>query len=83
MLKLTELKYIKPTTNNSPILLLDDLFATIDFERSKKTISVLQELEIKNKKPIQTIVTTTDVLSLENLGYNFKDSTNKLYELRR
>tara|TARA_B100001250_G_scaffold410730_1_gene437770 strand:- start:62 stop:1156 length:1095 start_codon:yes stop_codon:yes gene_type:complete len=82
LLKLTELKYLKKTTNNCPILLLDDLFATIDIEKSKKTIKMIKKIETENKKKIQTIITTTDLFNLKKLGFKFNESKNQIYELR-
>jgi len=83
LLKLTELKYIKKTTNNCPILLLDDLFATIDIEKSKKTIKMIKKIETENKKKIQTIITTTDLFNLKKLGFKFNDTKNQIYKLKR
>ena len=83
ILKLSELKYIKKMTGQQPILLLDDLFATIDLKRSKKTISMLKKIKQDKNDPLQTIITTTDLLNLEKTNLNFKSSNEETIELRR
>ena len=83
ILKISELKYIKSTTGQQPILLLDDLFATIDLKRSKKIISMLKKIKQDKDDLIQTIVTTTDLLNLEKTNLNFKNTKEKTIELRR
>ena len=83
ILKLSELKYIKNTTGQQPILLLDDLFATIDLKRSKKVISMLKKLKQDKDDLIQTIITTTDLLNLEKTDLNFKSTKEETIELRR
>ena len=83
ILKLSELKYIKKTTGQQPILLLDDLFATIDLKRSKKAISMLRRIKQDKNDLIQTIITTTDLLNLEKTELNFKNPNEETIELRR
>ena len=83
ILKLSELKYIKNTTGQQPILLLDDLFATIDLKRSKKVISMLKKLKQDKDDLIQTIITTTDLLNLEKTDLKFKSAKEETIELRR
>lgn len=83
ILKLSELKYIKKVTGQQPILLLDDLFATIDLKRSKKTISMLKKIKQDKNDLLQTIITTTDLLNLEKTNLNFKSSNEDTIELRR
>ncbi|MBI3379928.1 DNA replication and repair protein RecF [Candidatus Gottesmanbacteria bacterium] len=56
-LKLRELAYIKETTREKPILLLDDIFSELDHERRKIIFDI-----IGNQ---QTIMTTTDLHLLE------------------
>ena len=83
ILKLSELKYIKRMTGQQPILLLDDLFATIDLKRSKKAISMLRRIKQDKDDIIQTIITTTDLLNLEKTELNFKNPNEETIELRR
>ena len=83
ILKFTELIYIKETTREQPTLLLDDLFATIDLKRGKKIISTLKKIANNQKKQIQTIITTTDLHSLDKIGFNIKNFKKQTHELRR
>ena len=83
ILKLSELKYIKKVTGQQPILLLDDLFATIDLKRSKKAISMLKKIKQDRNDLIQTIITTTDLLNLEKTELNFNSPNEETIELRR
>ena len=67
-LKLAEMMLVKEKTGSFPILLLDDLFAKLDLERSKKLVRLINQLESKTDTAIQTIITTTDVLNIEQSG---------------
>ena len=60
--------FIKSETKSYPILLLDDLFAKVDLGRSKKLVKLLNQLETNHGDPVQTIVTTTDIINIENSG---------------
>ena len=81
LLKLTELNFIKEKTGENPIFLFDDLFATLDIKRSKEIIKILN----KSKKHdyIQTIITTTDIYKLNNIGFDFNSKENNIYELKK
>jgi len=65
LLKLSEMLFIKEKTSKTPTLLLDDLFAKLDMERSKKIVTLLHGFE---NKPCQTVVTTTDLYNIEKIG---------------
>ena len=52
--KLAEIEIIKETTNDYPILILDDLFSALDNEKIKNIIKLLND-------NIQTFITTTDL----------------------
>ena len=67
-LKLAELSFIKNYLGEFPTLLLDDLFAKLDLGRSKRLVSLLKSMKSEDNKPIQTIVTTTDLLNIEKIG---------------
>lgn len=58
-LKLSELEFVKQTINEPPILILDDVLAELDLYRQKYLFE-----SIANES--QTIITTTDIKSLEN-----------------
>lgn len=61
-LKLAEIKFIKEKTGKNPILLLDDVFSELDRTRQ---IHLLHSI-----KDCQTIITTCDASSLDDLPAN-------------
>lgn len=67
-LKLAEMIFVKEKTGSFPILLLDDLFAKLDLGRSRNLVSLINELEKDMGESIQTIVTTTDLVDIEQSG---------------
>ena len=81
LLKLAEINLIKRKTGEYPIVLLDDVFAKLDLKRSKKLVSYFNSIKTNNKNPIQTIITTTDVLSVEKSGLTLKKPGIKTYKL--
>ena len=83
LLKLAELQLIETETKTKVILLIDDLFATLDKGRSKKTMFLLQNLNKLKKQKTQTIVTTTDLLNLSDSGLDLKNKNTKTYHLER
>ena len=83
LLKVSEMLFLKEETGFFPILLLDDLFAKVDLERSKKIVSMLNNINLNQKTKTQTIITTTDILNVENSGL-LKDYKNtKTIKLER
>lgn len=82
-IKLAEMIFIKSETKSYPILLLDDLFAKVDLDRSKKLVKLLNQLETDYGDPIQTIVTTTDIINIENSGLLNKDREIKTHNFKR
>ncbi|MGB9706724.1 MAG: DNA replication/repair protein RecF [Microgenomates group bacterium] len=52
-LKLAELEFITSKTGQRPILLLDDIFSELDYERRERLLEVIPRQ--------QTIITTTDI----------------------
>ena len=83
LLKLTEMNLIKKKTGVHPTLLLDDVFAKLDLTRSEKLVSYLNSIEPKPKEPIQTIITTTDIVNVEQSGLVFNDNEIKSHKLER
>ena len=81
LLKLAEINLIKIKTGEHPIVLLDDVFAKLDLKRSKKLVSYLNSININNKNPIQTIITTTDILNVEKSGLILKTPEIKAHKL--
>lgn len=58
-LKLAEIEFIKKETKKQPILLLDDVFSELDQKRQDHLLNAV--------KDCQTIITTTDLQTLEKL----------------
>jgi len=81
LLKLAEINLIKNKTGEYPIVLLDDVFAKLDLKRSKKLVSYLNSIKTSGKKPIQTIITTTDVLNIEKSGLVLETPEIKTHKL--
>ena len=69
LLKITELLFLSKKTNKNPVFLIDDLFASLDKEKSKKLLSFVGGLQNERKKRPQTIITTTDFVDLEKNGF--------------
>jgi DNA replication and repair protein RecF len=76
LIKLTEYMFVSEEKRKTPVLLLDDLFAKLDFKRSDAV------LELLNKKT-QTIITNTDLVDIKNHGVNLKDPNNHTFYLER
>lgn len=56
-IKIAELEYLKQKTGESPILLLDDIFSELDYERRMHLAKIVRSQ--------QTIITTTDLDHIE------------------
>ena len=83
LLKVSEMSFIKENTGIYPILLLDDLFAKLDLERSKKIVTLLSNLKSSTGDLVQTVITTTDLLNVENSGLLKKENESTTYHLER
>ena len=83
LLKVSEMLFLKKHTGVYPILLLDDLFAKLDLERSKKIVAMLSMFSDEEFKKAQTIITTTDILNVENSGLLEKYKNSKTIKLQR
>ena len=81
MLKLAEINLIKSETGEYPIVLLDDVFAKLDLKRSKKLVSYLNSINVGSKNPVQTIITTTDIVNVEKSGLILETPTIKTHKL--
>jgi len=73
LLKITEHIYVSKKTKTTPIFLIDDMFAGLDKERSKKILSFIGRLQGSSLCPPQTIITTTDLINIEKNKQIFKD----------
>jgi len=69
LLKITELLFLSKKTNKKPVFLIDDLFASLDKEKSKNLLAFVGKLQGEIKKRQQTIITTTDFIDLEKNGF--------------
>ena len=69
LLKTTELLFISKKTKKNPVFLIDDIFASLDIDRSKKLLRFVEELRFQEKSKPQTIITTTDILEVKNEGF--------------
>ena len=76
LIKLAEYRLIREGTKTTPTVLLDDLFATLDFERSDAVFALLE-------KNTQTIITNTDLVDIKNHGIVIDGKTNKSIHLLR
>ena len=76
LIKLAEYQIVRNATQLTPTVLLDDLFATLDFERSDAVLSLLE-------KNTQTIITNTDLVDIKNHGINIDGKKNKSIHLFR
>ena len=81
LLKLAEIHLIKKKTGKNPTILLDDVFAKLDLNRSKKLVSYLNSIKTEDKDPVQTIITTTDVLNVEQSGLILNNKDVKTHKL--
>ena len=76
LIKLAEYQTVSKATELTPTILLDDLFATLDFERSDAVLSLLE-------KNAQTIITNTDLVDIKNHGIKIDGKRNKSIHLLR
>lgn len=65
-LKMGEFDFLKNKRNETPIVLLDDIFSELDAERIEKVLNLINENET------QTMITITHPLTLEKLLINHK-----------
>lgn len=76
LIKLAEYMFIQFETKDTPTLLLDDLFAKLDFDRSEAVLALLE-------KKSQTIITNTNLVDIEKHGIDLKEPNNKSFYLKR
>ena len=65
------------------MLLLDDVFAKLDLERSRKLVCLINDLETDSDDQLQTIVTTTDIVDIKNSGMFDTDKETVTHRLKR
>ena len=76
LIKFAEYETLKTQTKKSPTILLDDLFARLDSDRSSRVLTMLEQ-------NTQTIITNTDLTDIKNRGINTGDSKNKDFYLEK
>ena len=76
LIKMAEITMIKTTTGNTPVLMLDDLFAKLDFKRADDVLTLMS-------KGGQIIITTTDIIDFEKHGLDMSSPDNSTYYLER
>ena len=76
LIKFAEYQTIKQETNKSPTILLDDLFARLDSDKSANILKLLED-------NTQTIITNTDLTDIKNRGINTNLPSNKDFYLEK
>jgi len=76
LIKLAEFKFIQELNDTTPIILLDDVLAKLDFHRSEVVMALLE-------KNVQTIITTTNLVNVESHGIDVKNTNNMSLYLER
>jgi DNA replication and repair protein RecF len=76
LIKMAEINTIKTATGKTPILMLDDFFAKLDFQRADGALSLLNG-------EYQTIITTTDIVDIEKHGIDLKSENNTSLHMER
>ena len=69
LLKITAYIYISKKTKTTPVFLIDDIFASLDRERSKKILEFIGGFRGLGACLPQTIVTATDVEDIERRSF--------------
>ena len=69
LLKTTELLFISKKTKRTPVFLIDDIFANLDLNRSKRLLRFVEKLRLQEKTKPQTIITATDILEVQKEGF--------------
>ena len=81
LLKVSEHLFISKKTGKTPIFLIDDMFANLDKERSKKLLRFVETFKNKNKEKSQTIITTTNIINIKENGIFSKYENIKKHHL--
>ena len=82
LLKTTELLFISKKTKKNPVFLIDDIFANLDIDRSKRLLRFVEKLQLQEKIKPQTIITTTDILEVQKEGFFSNYSKIKKYKIQ-
>ena len=82
LLKITEYIYISKKTKKTPVFLIDDMFASLDKEKSKKILRFICGLSAPGVCLPQTIITTTDLRDIEKKDFFVKNKNITKYQLK-
>tara|TARA_B100001540_G_scaffold224814_1_gene199018 strand:- start:1326 stop:2438 length:1113 start_codon:yes stop_codon:yes gene_type:complete len=82
LLKTTELLFISKKTKKNPVFLIDDIFANLDIDRSKRLLQFIEKLQLQEKTKPQTIITTTDILEVQKEGFFSNYSKIKKHKIQ-
>lgn len=74
LIKLAEFYLIQKKTGFTPTLLLDDLFAKLDFQHSELVLDLLHS-------KAQTLITNTDLVDMERHGIDLSYGENRSFRL--
>ena len=69
LLKISEHLFISKEIKKTPIFLIDDMFANLDKERSKKLLHFVETFKNENNEKSQTIITTTNIINVKENGF--------------
>ena len=81
LLKITEYIFLSKKTKKTPIFLVDDMFANLDKERSKKLLRYIENIKNINKEKSQTIITTTNIVNIKENGFFMEFDNIKKHHL--
>tara|TARA_Y100001970_G_scaffold52696_1_gene66680 strand:- start:890 stop:1981 length:1092 start_codon:yes stop_codon:yes gene_type:complete len=82
LLKTAELLFISRKTNKNPVFLIDDIFSSLDVDRSKRLLRFIEKLKLYEESKPQTIITTTDLLEVQKEGFFSDYSKIKKHKLQ-
>ena len=82
LLKTAELLFISRKTNKNPVFLIDDIFSSLDVDRSKRLLRFIEKLKLYEESKPQTIITTTDLLEVQKEGFFSNYSKIKKHKLQ-
>ena len=81
LLKITECLFLTQKTTRTPIFLIDDMFANLDKDKSKKLLRFVETFKNKEEKT-QTIITTTNIVNIKESGFFLEFNKINKYQLK-
>jgi len=83
LLKIVEYAYISKKTKTTPFFLIDDMFASLDKERSKNIIRFIEGLHGTGTRSPQIIITTTDIVDIEKNKFFSGENSIKKHKIKQ